>query len=113
MIESFSFGQMVVDGKTYTSDLIIFPDGHIQSSWWRKKGHHMTFDDIADLVSSIPDVIVIGTGVYGLMKPDQSIHASLASRKIHFTVEPTKKAWRTFNKWADKARTGGCFHVGC
>jgi len=34
MIESYSFGQMVIDGQEYTSDLIIFPD-RINSSWWR------------------------------------------------------------------------------
>ena len=26
MIDSFKFGQIVVDGKTYTSDVIVFPD---------------------------------------------------------------------------------------
>jgi hypothetical protein len=37
MIESFSFGRAVIDGRVYHSDLILFPDGRIQSSWWRKK----------------------------------------------------------------------------
>jgi hypothetical protein len=113
MIESFSFGHMVVDGKTYTSDLIIFPDGHIQSSWWRKRGHRLTVDDIADLIATPPDTILIGTGVYGLMKPNRDLHDFLAAHHIRLITEPTKKAWRTYNKLAGQTRLGGCFHVGC
>jgi len=30
MIESYSFGRMKIDGVTYTSDLIIFPDHEIR-----------------------------------------------------------------------------------
>ena len=46
--------QQVIDGKTYHSDLIIFPDGRIQSSWWRKSGHRLSLEDIAHLVDASP-----------------------------------------------------------
>ncbi|MDL1969074.1 MAG: hypothetical protein LWW97_11200 [Deltaproteobacteria bacterium] len=36
MIESYSFGSIVVDGRKFISDLIIYPDGRIEASWWRK-----------------------------------------------------------------------------
>ena len=51
MIESTAFGVMTIDGRTYTSDLIIFPDGRVQDGWWRKRGHVLGVDDI--LVLSI------------------------------------------------------------
>jgi hypothetical protein len=38
MIESYKFGEIIITGKKYDSDLIIYPD-HIDSSWWRKEGH--------------------------------------------------------------------------
>ncbi len=113
MIESFSFGRMVVNGKTYNNDLIIFPDGRIQDSWWRKSGHRMTIQDIADLIAATPDVIVAGTGVYGYMKPDKAVKQSLAENSIRFVTEPTGQAWQTYNKLIDGARVGACFHVGC
>jgi len=34
MIESYAFGSIVVDGRKFTSDLIIYPDGHIDTFWW-------------------------------------------------------------------------------
>ncbi len=33
-IDHYVFGKMVVDGKTYTSDLIVYPD-RVDPSWWR------------------------------------------------------------------------------
>jgi hypothetical protein len=44
-IEKYSFGKMVINGKTYTQDLIIYPDS-IEDSWWRKKGHSLVPEDI-------------------------------------------------------------------
>jgi len=37
VIDGYSFGRIVVEGKEYTSDLIIYPD-HIQGDWWREEG---------------------------------------------------------------------------
>jgi hypothetical protein len=36
MIESYSFGQILINGKKHNSDLIIFKD-HIFDNWWRSE----------------------------------------------------------------------------
>ena len=46
MIESYSFGRMVIDGIRYTKEVIIFPDSRILSPWWRNQGHVLTADDL-------------------------------------------------------------------
>jgi len=33
MIESYKFGEIIINGKKYSSDLIIFED-YIYDSWW-------------------------------------------------------------------------------
>jgi hypothetical protein len=38
MIEKYSFGKIVVNGVTYTSDIKIV-QGRVVSDWWRKKGY--------------------------------------------------------------------------
>lgn len=113
MIESFSFGKMVVAGKNYTSDLIIYPGGRIQDTWWRESGHRMGVEDIIDLIIAAPDVIVVGTGVYGYMKPDPAVSQTLKEKDIRLVVEPTGQAWQTYNALIDNGHVGGCFHVGC
>ncbi|RLI30667.1 hypothetical protein DRO48_02760, partial [Candidatus Bathyarchaeota archaeon] len=44
-IEAYGFGYIVVDGKRYTSDVIIFPD-RVMDGWWRKEGHRLYVDDL-------------------------------------------------------------------
>ncbi len=66
-IDSCSFGTLVINGKTYTDDLIIYLDGKIDRPWWRKQGHQLSINDIRDLIDSAPEAIVAGTGVSGGM----------------------------------------------
>ena len=37
-IDNYSFGTITIDGRTFTSDVDIYPD-HVNASWWRKEGH--------------------------------------------------------------------------
>ncbi|MGB8657420.1 MAG: MTH938/NDUFAF3 family protein, partial [Candidatus Zixiibacteriota bacterium] len=67
MIDSYDFGEIVIDSKSYTSDVIIYPDG-VNSSWWRKEGHELCIDDLGGVLDGKPDVVIVGTGNPGLMK---------------------------------------------
>ena len=35
MIESYDFGRIVIDGRKFASDVIIFLD-RVDGNWWRK-----------------------------------------------------------------------------
>ena len=67
MIDSYDFGRIVVDGKAYTSDVIIFPD-KVKDNWWRKEGHALYIEDIESVVKEKPEVLIVGTGNYGLLE---------------------------------------------
>ena len=113
MIESCSFGQMVVDGQKYTSDLIIYPDGHVEDCWWRQFGHRFSSDDIEKLIKSEPQVIVAGTGVSWLMKPEKTLVKLLQKKSIKFISEPNQKAIMIYNELFSHKRVGACFHLTC
>ncbi len=68
MIEKCNFGKIVVEGRTYDSDLWIFPDRRVQDSWWRKDGHRLRREDISALIATRPEILVVGTGIYGRMR---------------------------------------------
>ena len=104
---------MVIDGITYTSDLIIYPDRRVTDSWWRKSGHRLCADDIDGLILSAPQVIVAGTGVNGLMKPEKDLVKLLAQKGIRFIAEPTPKAAEIYNGFLSKKQVGACFHLTC
>lgn len=114
MIESYGFGRMVINGKVYSSDLIIYPDGQIQDSWWRKQGHCLVEADIVSLIEKQPAVIVAGTGASGLMKPAGELKTLLDHKGIEFIAQPTGKAMEIFNRLrSPDKKVGGCFHLTC
>ncbi|MFH1934656.1 MAG: MTH938/NDUFAF3 family protein [Pseudomonadota bacterium] len=95
-IDTFAFGSIVIDGRKYTSDLIIYPDGRVVTYWRRKRGHKLSSDDIRELIDSQPEVIIAGTGVYGLVKPEKDLQKMLQKRRIEFFAERNKKAMELF-----------------
>jgi hypothetical protein len=113
MIDSFRFGSIVIDGRTYRSDVLIFPDGLVRDGWWRGKGHRLDPKDIQLLIEANPEIIVAGTGVSGMMRPTPDLETFLSAQGIRFVAAPNKEATHHFNDNIDQYRTAGCFHLTC
>jgi len=112
-IERIAFGKLVLDGRTFTSDLIIHPDGRVVDGWRRQRGHHLSMEDISELVAGGPDVIVAGTGVFGRMSPEPGLEERMLKCGIRFLWERNKKAAEIFNHHVSTGRVGACFHLTC
>jgi hypothetical protein len=54
-IDSYSFGQIAINGQKYTSDVIVFPD-RVQGDWWRDEGHELNLKDITGIINVNPDI---------------------------------------------------------
>ena len=112
MIESYSFGRIVVDGKEYTSDVIIYPD-HVDSSWWRKEGHRLQVVDIEKVIEEKPEILIVGTGASELMKVSEEVKNYITSRGIRLVVDRTKEACKAYNRLSKWAKTIGALHLTC
>ncbi len=112
MIEEYSFGRMVVAGKVYTSDLILFPD-RIKDSWWRQSGHRLVLKDMEDVFTEELEMLVIGTGSYGVMKVDEEVQRCARSKGITLIIEKTEKAVERYNAIFFRKKTIGAFHLTC
>jgi hypothetical protein len=112
-IDSCSFGSIVINGKEYTSDLIIYPDGHVMDSWRRITGHRLSSDDIRRLIEYGPEVIIAGTGVSGLVKPEKELEKILCKKGIRFIPAPNQQAIELYNELISEKRVGACFHLAC
>ncbi|MBI1810547.1 MAG: Mth938-like domain-containing protein [Nitrospirae bacterium] len=96
-INDYSFGKITVDNKTYTSDVVMYPD-KVDSKWWRKEGHYLQPADLTDIINAKPDILIIGTGASGIMQvPDETLKF-LKAKGIEVHVEITGKAVELFNK---------------
>lgn len=97
IIEKYQFGKIMVSGSRYNADLIIFPD-YIQDNWWRREGHLLKITDLETVINYHPDVLIIGTGMYGLMKIDKDLIQLLKDFNIkRIIIEKTKKACLCYN----------------
>ncbi len=111
-IDSYSFGRIVIDGKTYTSDVIIYP-GRVEASWWRKEGHLLQPEDLTEALRAKPEVLIIGTGYSGVMQVPRETVDALAARGIEVKVERTSKAVEVFNEPQGKKTVIAALHLTC
>ena len=115
MIESYDFGSIVIKAKRYTSDVIVFPERVIKG-WWRKEGHRIYIEDLKEILNHEPkpEVLVVGTGYYGIVKILPEVETVLKSQRIELVAQPTKEACQTFNKLLKSNRqVAGAFHLTC
>ena len=110
-IESYKFGRMVINGKKYNSDILVFQDKIIE--WWRKEGHVVNIEDIEKILEVKPEILVIGTGYYGLLKVPNEIVNILNSYGIKVIIEKTEKAYQIFNELSKSRNVIGAFHLTC
>jgi len=112
MIESYSFGQIVIDGQTYTSDVIIYPD-RVEADWWRRQGHLLVPEDLGAVVAEEARTLIVGTGRSGLMRVPHETLKYLESRAFEVIVENTDDAWQTYNQLSERGAVVAALHLTC
>ncbi|MDI6739670.1 MAG: MTH938/NDUFAF3 family protein [Candidatus Edwardsbacteria bacterium] len=111
-IDSYSFGAMTIDGRTYKSDLILHSD-RIDDGWRRKQGHHCCLADLSAALQINPGVLIIGTGDSGLMPVGDDLRDHCRKNKIELIVLPTARAVAAYNGCPNKASAIAAFHLTC
>jgi hypothetical protein len=111
-IDHYSFGRIVINGQTYTSDLIIYPD-KVDASWWREEGHYLQKADLADIVAARPELLIIGTGKLGIMSVPQDTVRYLESNGIEVKIERSAKAVELFNLSSKEKKVIAALHLTC
>ena len=96
MIENYSFGSICINGKTYKNDVLIF-DNEIKE-WWRERGHNLQIKDLEWIIGKKPEILIIGSGSYGLLKVSKEIKDYLSYMKIETKIEKTKNACELYNE---------------
>jgi len=112
MIESYSFGRIIIDGRHYRSDVIIYPD-RVEGSWWRVRGHDLCMDDIKEILDYDPEVLIIGKGKSGMMKVPDEVQNEIRKLGIELITANTKGAVERYNKIAGKKKTVAALHLTC
>jgi hypothetical protein len=110
-LRDYGFGRVTVDGEELTRDVIVLPD-HVVRGWWRRDGHALVLEDLAEVIDDLPPRLVVGTGYEGRMVPDPSAVDRLRSRGIEVECLRTPDAVVRFGE-LDPAQTAAALHLTC
>ncbi|MFL7892970.1 MAG: MTH938/NDUFAF3 family protein [Anaerolineales bacterium] len=111
-IDQYQFGEVIIDGVSYTRDLIILPSGIIPN-WWRDEGHLLKLDDLKQVLEVNPKFLVIGIGESGRMKVSRKVKQALQAAGIGWTALPTGEACQEFNLRAAEQGLTAVLHLTC
>jgi hypothetical protein len=112
MIDFYEFGHIVIDGKHYHSDVIIYPN-KVDDHWWRKEGHLLLPEDLEEVAKEKPEILIIGTGNPGFMKVPSATLSWIKSKKIEARIEPTQMACQIYNRLYNSNKVIAALHLTC
>ena len=112
MIDSYDFGRVTIDGKRYSTDLLVFPD-KIKAGWRRKEGHSLQIVDLIEVLEANPEVLVVGTGYLGMMDVLPETRNFVESAGIEIVIQKTSEAYKTFNRLAESRTVVAALHLTC
>ncbi len=111
VIDGTSFGEIVINGRTYFSDMTVYWDGRLAM---RSKEHVLEIGEFMKVLKSGPDILVLGAGQNGVVTIAREVAEWAKGKGMHIYRENTPKAVEVFNAFAGSGRkVVGIFHVTC
>jgi len=111
-IESYQFGKIVIDGQTYTRDVIITPQG-VLCPWWRDQGHTLHPEDLRAISELNVDTLIIGQGSINRMEVPMATLQHLQKKYREVICLSTPEACRRYNLERKSRAVVAALHLTC
>lgn len=113
LIEEYEFGKIVINGETYHTDVLVFPD-RVRDQWWRRKGHELAIEDLKCVVAAQPEVLIVGTGYSGGLRIPNETKRQLENHHVQLIAKKTPEACSIFNSMIQTRRNVvSALHLTC
>jgi hypothetical protein len=116
LISAYRFGSLTIAFRTYTSDLILWPD-RVRENWWRNQGHSLSLEDLEEVLADPPERLLIGRGHDGAMQVPAATLAALEERGIKVHAMRTTEAVKLWNDWLQagerRPKVVAALHLTC
>lgn len=116
-IDKLSYGSIIIDGKKYRRDVLIFADGTVKK---RKGGffmfgsHNIKKKEIEELIQGEPGVIIVGTGTDGVANVAADVESWAKEKNLSLMVQPSSDAVAKLNELTEqKKRAAALIHITC
>lgn len=111
-IDSFRFGKVVIDGHSYTRDIIILAQ-RVLPGWWRERGHVLQLSDLEAVMEAKPAVLVVGQGTFSRVRIAEDAIGGLQAAGIELVALPTKEACQRYNALRERGDVAAALHLTC
>jgi hypothetical protein len=113
LIDGYSFGRIVIKGREYDHDVIVYPD-RIKPNWWRKEGHRLYPEDLESVIDYKPEYLIIGCGASCRMDVPEETRKYLEDKGIKVIVLNTYEAYKKYNDMVkDGYKVVAALHLTC
>ncbi len=111
MIQAFEFEKIVIDGKEFKFDVMIYPNGQIKK-WKRKDEHDLRSGDVKKILKQNPKLLIFGLGTVGNLTVSPTVYEELEKAGIDVLAFKTDKAIETYKAQREEEGTAALFHLG-
>lgn len=108
-IDSTDFGSIVIDGKKHNDVLII---GNQVFDRNTHDSHIISNAESEKLLKNAPEIVIIGTGIYGALKVEEKIREKLC-RGNELIITRTGNAAEKYNELSKNKRVNALLHSTC
>ena len=116
-INSFSFGSIIIEGKKYGRDILLFPDGVVRErkgGFWKFGSHSIKKSEIEELVKANPEVVIVGTGTSARAKIAPDAESLVKEANLELVQLPSHQAIERLNQLAEEGkRIAALIHITC
>jgi hypothetical protein len=116
-IDELTFGSIVVEGKKYRRDVLIFADGTVKK---RKGGflmfgsHKIKKQELEALSQGQPETIIAGTGTNGAAHIAPEAESWAKGKNLILLIQPFYEAIARLNEFAkQKKKVAALIHITC
>ena len=109
MIENATLGNVKVNGKKYSNDIMIL--GERVKAWVREGAFVLNTEELQEAIWAQPEVIIIGTGFRSYFFVPYEVRDFFKTQGIHVIVDTTGNACRIYNDISPVKRTVAALKV--
>jgi len=116
-IDELTFGSIVIEGKKYRRDVLIFADGTAK----KRKGGFLMFGshkikerELEELSQGQPETIIVGTGTNGAAHVAPEAESWAKSKNLGLLVQPSYDAVARPDELAEhEKKVAALIHITC
>ncbi|MDI6826279.1 MAG: MTH938/NDUFAF3 family protein [Candidatus Aenigmarchaeota archaeon] len=112
-IDSYEFGSIKIDGKTYHEDVIVSWDGEVREVRTAIR-HVFGLPELQKVMEKKPELVIVGTGASGLCSVSDEIKKEVEMKGFKFMELVSKEAIKKFNEAVrQRKRVSAFVHLTC